>query len=375
MLELRTNYQNLRLAYGQRLGKVAKPNPLGKVRYTRYNPRSQLNIALAMKGYMPEHFTERIETVRLENETRVPYIDDDLDSPAYVGTLCIPMATALVHIYSEDGLVVAADGFNFMRSDAGMERTSECAQKIYELSGKDRHVACSLTGRVTIFNKADEKVFDFASACCDAARTVESAPARDANDLAAQILPLIQQRLTAVKESGKLDRYPSPMRRQVGQRGSTMVHIHLDGYFNGLPFRAGIRFFHDNQELGWEPSLHELNPWRKSLFYGLPTVTDLLLKTEDLRLEKYRTPACRFVAARQNNPDIAISLQDAIEAARNIIGACSDPVAPEIEGEAFQRIGGHILVATITPKDGFRWVPGCEPIPPSDVFPQSAPIR
>ncbi len=209
--------------------------------------------------------------------------------------------------------MVAADGFNFMRSGVGIKLTSKCAQKIYELSGTDRQVACSLTGRVTIFNKADEQVFDFASACCDAARAVESVPARDANEFAAQILPIIQQRLAAIKESGKLDRYPSPMRRQVGERGRTMVRIHLDGYFNGLPFRTGIRFFHDNQELGWEPSLHELNPWRKSLFYGLLKVTDVLLKTDDPRLEKYRTPACKLVAARENNPEIAISLEDAVE--------------------------------------------------------------
>ncbi len=53
---------------------------------------------------MLDHFTERIEAFRPENEAKeefVLYIDDDLDFPAYVGTICIPMATALVHIYSE----------------------------------------------------------------------------------------------------------------------------------------------------------------------------------------------------------------------------------------------------------------------------------
>jgi hypothetical protein len=51
-----------------------------------------------------------------------------------------------------------------------------------------------------------------------------------------------------------------------------------------------------------------------------------------------------------------VPLKDAIEAARNFIGACSDPVAQEIEGETNQRIGGELQLATITPTDGFQWV-------------------
>jgi hypothetical protein len=302
---------------------------------------------------------------KLENEAQehfVPCIGDDLDSSAYVGVICIPMATALVHIYSEDGLVIAADGFNYLRSAAGLELTSTCAQKIYERSGIDRQVACSFTGRISIFNKADQNVFDFVSASRDAARAVGSVPVRDANEFAAQICPLIQQRLAAVKESGGLDLYPSPMPLQVGERGRTIVHIHLDGYFNGHPYRIGIRFFHDNQELGWEPNLHELNNSRKSLFYGSTRVADLLFRGNDPRLEKYRTPACKLISGRLNDPDIAVSLRDAVEAARNFIEACSDPIAQEIDGEDYQRIGGRIHIATITPNDGFRWVPGCEPM-------------
>jgi hypothetical protein len=62
-----------------------------------------------------------------------------------------------------------------------------------------------------------------------------------------------------------------------------------------------------------------------------------------------------LVIARNTNPDIAIPLSAAIDAARNFIGACSDPIAQEITGETYQRIGGEIHLATITPNEGFQW--------------------
>ena len=84
-------------------------------------------------------------------------------------------------------------------------------------------------------------------------------------------------------------------------------------------------------------------------------IASVLLDSEDPRLEKYRTDACRSIANRFKHPDTAIGLQDAIEAARNFIGACSDPIAKEIEGVTYQRIGGEIQIATVTPKNGFQW--------------------
>lgn len=210
-------------------------------------------------------------------------------------------------------------------------------------------------GRVTLFNEPDDKVFSFISACCEAAEAVKSVPTADASDFAAQICPLIQQRLAAVKESGKLGRYPSPEPIQSVELGRTIVRIRFDGYFNGQPFRAGIRFYHLDQELRWGTISHDLNRWHKTILLGSMRVASVLLETEDPRLEKYRTDACRFIANRFKHPDTAIGLQDAIEAARNFIGACSDPIAKDIEELAYQRIGGEIQIATVTPKNGFQW--------------------
>jgi hypothetical protein len=294
--------------------------------------------------------------VTLDYETEAgfaPYIDDP---QPYLGTPCIPMATALAHIYSEEGLVIGADGFNFIRTSARLERVSERAQKIFPMSGTERHVVCSFYGRVTFWNEADEKVFNFASACRDAAASIASVPARDANEFAGLICPLVLESLASVKRSGRLNRYPSPQPPQPGELGRTLVRVFVDGYFSEQPYRTGIRFYHVDQKLGWDHRLHELSSWNKSLFYGSSRVADLLFKTSDPRLEKHRTNACRLVATRLSHPDTPVPLCDAVEAARNFIAACSDRVAQEIDGEDYQRIGGEPQIATITPKEGFHWV-------------------
>jgi hypothetical protein len=301
----------------------------------------------------------------IEHETReqfVPYIDDTPDGPIYLGPICIQMPTALAHIFSDEGFVIAADGFDIVRTSDGPKVVSDHAKKIFQLPGIDRDVACSFTGMVTLFNDAgDETIFDFMSECVNAARAVESAPTRDASELAARICPLILQRLAIVKQSGDLKRYPSPA-SQLGELGRTLVRFYLDGYFNGQPFRTGMRFYHIDQEIAWGSISHSLGHQSKSVLFGSNGVGYLLFNTGDPRLQKYRTDACRIVAARYSNPDTAVTLQDAIEAARNFIAACSDPVALEIEGEKHQRIGGHIHIATITPKAGFQWASGFEPM-------------
>src|SRR5258708_3535150 len=138
--------------------------------------------------------------VRPENETEehcAPYIDDDPDGPILIGPACRAMPTALVHIFSDDGLVIAADGFNIVRTSDGPTVVCKYTQKIFQLSGIGREVACSFIGMVTLFSdKGNETIFDFTSECINAARAVASLPTRDATEFAAQICPLIHGRLS-----------------------------------------------------------------------------------------------------------------------------------------------------------------------------------
>jgi|CZKX01.1.fsa_nt_gi hypothetical protein len=303
--------------------------------------------------------------VALEHETQerfVPYVDDHPDGPILIGPLCISMPTALAHIFSDGGFVIAADGLSTVKRADGPKVECKHAKKIFHLPGIDREVACAFVGIATLSNDAGEPAFDFTAEFVKAAQTVRSRLTRDANDFASQICPLVQQNLIAVKRGGSFSRYPSPEPHRLGESGRTMVRIYLDGYFSGQPFRTGIRFYHVDQELAWGPAFHDLGRSYKSILTGSDRVARLLFDTEDPRLDKYRTDACRRVATRYKHPDTVITLEDAIEAARNFIEACSDPVALEIDGkDNHHPIGGRIHIATVTPRDGFRWVPGYEP--------------
>jgi hypothetical protein len=269
------------------------------------------------------------------------------------------MATGLAHIFSEDGLVVGADGFNYYRTAPGPEGLtlqSRRAQKIYHLPGADREVVCAFYGRVTLSNDADERVFSFIHAFRNAAKNIRFTPLQNAKEFADRICPLVLEELAAVKREGKLTRYPSPP-RQPGETDRPIVRVFADGCFNGQMYRAGICFFHLDQQLGWRPLPHDLNRSHKSLFYGAERIKKLLfsLDESDSRLKKYQTPACRLMAERFRNPDLPIRLDDAIDAAKNFIAACSSKAAMEIEGDDYQRIGGKPQIAVITPGGGFYW--------------------
>jgi hypothetical protein len=113
-------------------------------------------------------------------ERLVPYVDDDPDGPILVGSLCISMPTALAHILSDDGFVIAADGLNIVRRADGPTIESRCAQKIFHLPGIDREVACAFIGMVTIFNDAGGTAVDFMAEFVSAAQAIGSIPSRDA---------------------------------------------------------------------------------------------------------------------------------------------------------------------------------------------------
>jgi len=55
------------------------------------------------------------------------------------------------------------------------------------------------------------------------------------------------------------------------------------------------------------------------------------------------------------------SLERSIAIATGYIRACRTSEALQID-EKCAEIGGHIHAATVTPKEGFRWVAGFEPL-------------
>jgi hypothetical protein len=81
---------------------------------------------------------------------------------------------------------------------------------------------------------------------------------------------------------------------------------------------------------------------------GSQAILRLLLDGRDRRLAVYKLEPPR-------------NMPEAIATATKYIRAYSDPEAREIDPKACAAVGNRIHIATITPTDGFRWVPGFEP--------------
>ena len=276
------------------------------------------------------------------------------------------MSTALAYFFCDEGFVVAADGRDILVSANGCQIASDQAQKIFPVQGVDREAAFSFTGRTTLFDSADQdEVFDFPREFSMAAQNTRLDAMRDAGTFLSTVCPLVRERLESVVRGGGIGRLPSRSDR-ANPSEHNIVTIHLDGYFSGYPARMAAHFYHVQQQISWDTNAdHTLEGlgryWARLL--GSSKIRRLLFDTEDARLSRYRTEACRKAAACYRDPSISMALQEAIDAGQHFIAACSDDSIRELDPENCRGIGGRIHIATITPKDGFQWVHGFEPIP------------
>ncbi len=293
------------------------------------------------------------------DQTRV-CTGDDPEGPFYPGWIPLPpMSTALAYFYCDEGFVIAADGRDVLVSAQGREIASETAQKIVPVRGPDREAAFSFTGRTTLYDPADEhRAFDFPREFHRAAREMQSESASNGAAFLSGACALVQARLDAVIKSVGIGKLPSRRGRGDASKHDFLT-IHLDGYFSERPVRVGANFYHVKQKVAWDTMApHTLDcpkrSWTRLL--GSYTIGGMLFDTEDERLARYRTDACRKVAKCYTDSSVSITLDDAIEAGRSFIAACSDDDLRALDAENGHGIGGHIHIAAITPKDGFRWI-------------------
>jgi hypothetical protein len=134
----------------------------------------------------------------------------------------------------------------------------------------------------------------------------------------------------------------------VGNEQPTLVF--LDGYYDGRPKRAHIKYFYDGQA----PEIYvDVTFDRKANGGWLQKVYEIL-GDKDGPLARYRSPALSVPEEERN------TLPKAIEAALSCISAQCSPEANEIDDRCGS-MGGQITLATLTPHNGFAWVPGYEP--------------
>ena len=126
----------------------------------------------------------------------------------------------------------------------------------------------------------------------------------------------------------------------------------------GIPSRTKIRFFHENQRLApLEVRPQELaadSPWCQ----GPAKVSEWIFGDPPQHIDLLSKYGKRSVATIYHpNETLRINAQ----MAHAYIKACSDPEVFAVDPEQSAHIGGHIHIATITPKEGFQWVPRFQP--------------
>ena len=262
------------------------------------------------------------------------------------------MSTAIVRIYTPSGFVVGADGRS--TNSATREITSDHVQKIYQFGNNP--LALSFTGAAHLgpadTDDTSEVLFDFVAELTGAGQATSASRFRSLQEYAARVARGVNRKLEEVVRRGNIA-LPSIPSENPRDYGETILLAFLDGYHDARPDRVRIRFCHDGAALLPPDIITEpLTPMIPSVV-GIPQVGEMIRKGE---------PQMRpYMLAVNLDDSYDTELALAVSFSRAFIQACGGHEACEIAPEIAGAIGGDTLIATMTPKYGFRWVPGLSP--------------
>jgi len=261
------------------------------------------------------------------------------------------MPTAIILAHTTQGFFIAADG-RTRRDDGGvLTLLRDDQQKIFPICDDRARFAFALTGTAHFTSEGDDTdvVFDFISAIRQAADEMKVAAHHDAvdycNHLAERINDLLERSVVNARQAGKRVPYPS----NPSQFGNGMIAmLFLCGYYDRASCGVGVHFSHEDQQLA-RPERIEFGA---SVISGPPNVGHLLYETDDPRFAAFRfTPLSR-------DP----SVEEWTIIANNFVRACESQPGIDVDPELAPGVGGHVHAATVTARDGFRWIPGFEPV-------------
>jgi hypothetical protein len=257
--------------------------------------------------------------------------------------IAIDMPTAIIRYYCADGFLVATDGLA-LNSDDGTTIDKE-RQKVFPLPGTK--AAFSITGSGTLGRPGKDATpqFDFVGTLL---QTAEATPptwsCRTLAEYARKLGKKVGRELLSVHQRVGLD---LPTESREGERGCTIADIFIDGYLDGYPSRATLRFYHEDGKIQ-KPLVNgsELNERQK--FYSGSKIVASLYEADE-RFAELKKPI---------DAPISEGLKEAASCAQQYILACESLLGREIDAKACRTIGGRIRMATITKDLGFQWVKG-----------------
>ncbi len=236
--------------------------------------------------------------------------------------------TATAIMFTGSGFAVAADGNQLLSDppnfipDASIGET-DCAQKIFGAEYGDFAVAYIMRGKVA----TEHRTFDASVEMQSEMGSLVAQRFRSYREFVATAVKGLHRRICLALETGRLPCFPG-------------LEIPFVGYFRGEPFYLNATFCPSGH---YEVIGQALDVWLFA-FSGSQIVMKLM-QAGDGR-----------ISHRIKGPDDCPSLQDAIDATRAYIEACSSEFGLEVDPENCRGLGGHIHIATVIPPRRPSWL-------------------
>ena len=247
------------------------------------------------------------------------------------GAFEFTMSTALLAIHTSRGVVMASDGRKL--SSRPGEVLRDDVQKIFPIQPSDKAcLAFGLAGTVRLGHGSDISV-DF-----------EAETQRETSRLNGDLPKDWWRYLTELKDS--LTDAVNARRRPLKEPAAT--NILIAGRYGKHLKSAHLVFSHGISET--EADIFTHPPGQNAKFCSNAILR--LIDEPDSHFAKYAEP--KGAAVR--------TIQEAVARALADIRAHYDEEAIKVDAEHCAAIGGRIQIATIDFADGFKWVPGYEPL-------------
>ena len=264
----------------------------------------------------------------------------------------VPMSTAIVRTFTEEGFIIAADG-RARGAEDGIKKYDDL-QKIFAIGNNPRSLAYSISGAASIATcDGTEIAFDFITEINRATEALSMRRYDNLGEYARKAFGSVHLKLKDSKLAGRLD-YPELGTFDPSERGSTIARVFIDGYYRDVPCRVKGRFFHECQVLAGLEVLQQELAMGAQWAQGSTKVFEMMFEGhvghEDNLFSKYMQRSSELTS--HANETLRIYAQMAYA----YIDACSGPEALAIDPKPCAGIGGRIHIATITPKVGFRWL-------------------
>jgi hypothetical protein len=260
------------------------------------------------------------------------------------------MATALiVQYFPRTGFVIAADGRSTRDDMEGV--LSDSVQKIFQMGGVARRLAYAMTGCLVLGREDGSSGFDAKEEISLAERSLSKRKFRSSVAYTSHLFEIVVEALRDAQRAGKFDHLPTAQNEMESETGVPILTTVIAGYFDGVPALTEAKLIHKGGIIQ-KARISKValdGTWRM----GVAEVDERLRNPEDSTFAPYRPsmPTNRYP-----------TLNEVVEMTRCYIAACGSPEALALNPLKAKAIGGRTHIATITPADGFRWLPGYEPL-------------